>query len=66
METTTVKTTRKRVVNSPRPIKTKRVVSDDDIRRRAYEIYRTNGISAHTELDDWLKAERELKGSGKY
>jgi hypothetical protein len=66
METTTVKTTKRRVVHSPRPVKTKKIITEDDIRQRAYEIYRANGISAHTELDDWLKAERELKGSRKY
>ncbi len=35
---------------------------DDDIRRRAYEIYLERGEQPGCELDDWLQAERELEG----
>jgi hypothetical protein len=35
---------------------------DEDIRRRAYEIYLERGEQAGSELDDWLQAERELEG----
>ena len=34
---------------------------DEDIRRRAYEIYRERGEQPGRELDDWLQAERELE-----
>jgi hypothetical protein len=40
------------VVNSTR---------EDEIRRRAYEIYLERGEQPGRELDDWLQAERELK-----
>jgi hypothetical protein len=40
------------VVNSTR---------DEEIRRRAYEIYLERGEQPGRELDDWLQAERELK-----
>jgi hypothetical protein len=34
---------------------------DEDIRRRAYEIYLERGEQPGRELDDWLQAERELE-----
>jgi hypothetical protein len=34
---------------------------DEELRRRAYEIYLERGEQPGRELDDWLKAERELK-----
>jgi hypothetical protein len=36
---------------------------DEDIRRRAYEIYLERGETPGRELDDWLQAKRELEGS---
>jgi len=35
---------------------------DENIRRRAYEIYLERGEQAGRELDDWLQAECELEG----
>ncbi|MGD0076864.1 MAG: DUF2934 domain-containing protein [Candidatus Binataceae bacterium] len=35
--------------------------TEDDIRKRAYEIYCARNCGSGTELDDWLKAETELK-----
>jgi hypothetical protein len=35
---------------------------DEEIRRRAYEIYVERGEQSGRELDDWLQAERELQG----
>ena len=35
---------------------------DQEIRRRAYEIYFERGEQPGRELDDWLQAERELEG----
>lgn len=37
-----------------------KVVTPDAIARRAYEIWQSSGGS---ELDNWLRAERELRGS---
>lgn len=34
---------------------------DEEIRRRAYEIYLERGAEPGRELDDWLQAERELE-----
>jgi len=36
---------------------------DEDIRRRAYQIYLERGEQPGRELDDWLQAERELEGA---
>jgi hypothetical protein len=35
---------------------------DEEMRRRAYEIYLERGEQSGRELDDWLQAERELEG----
>ena len=35
--------------------------SNEEIRRRAYEIYLERNGDAGDELDDWLRAERELQ-----
>jgi hypothetical protein len=35
--------------------------TEDDIRKRAYEIYCARGGGPGDEVDDWLKAEAELK-----
>ena len=34
---------------------------DEEVRRRAYEIYLERGEHPGRELDDWLQAERELE-----
>ena len=34
---------------------------DEEIRRRAYEIYLQRGEQPGRDLDDWLQAERELE-----
>jgi len=36
-------------------------VTDEDIARRAYELYESRGGGHGRDLDDWLEAERELK-----
>jgi hypothetical protein len=38
-------------------------LNPDDIRRRAYEIYRERGGLPGLELEDWLQAESELKSA---
>jgi DUF2934 family protein len=34
--------------------------SDEEIRKLAYELYLTRGATAGSEIDDWLRAERQL------
>lgn len=45
-----------------KPGKTKKVISDEEIRRRAFEIFQQNDVTYHNDLDDWFRAERELSG----
>lgn len=33
---------------------------EEQIRRRAYELYVKRGMASGSELDDWLKAESEI------
>jgi len=37
--------------------------SPEEIRRRAYEIYLERGGGPGDELDDWMRAERELESA---
>jgi hypothetical protein len=39
------------------------LVSEQEIRERAYEIYLQRGAQAGHEQEDWLQAERELSNS---
>ena len=41
---------------------TKKIISEEDIRNRAFEIYLENDNSSSNELDNWFYAERELNG----
>lgn len=41
---------------------TKKIITEDDIRKRAFEIYQENYNSSSNELDNWYYAERELRG----
>jgi len=36
---------------------------EDEIRRRAYELFEARGGEAGQELEDWLRAEAEIRGS---
>jgi hypothetical protein len=63
MENLIVKTTKSRENRTAKSGKTKKMISEEDIRRRAFEIYQENGGSLHNEQDDWFRAERELRGS---
>jgi hypothetical protein len=38
-------------------------VEPDDVARRAYELFQERGCEPGRELDDWLRAENELKES---
>jgi hypothetical protein len=42
-------------------IKTPKLPSEDEIRRRAHQLSLERGGLPGKELDDWLQAERELK-----
>jgi len=35
--------------------------TSDDIARRAYELYQARGSKPGADLDDWVRAERELR-----
>jgi len=35
--------------------------SNDDIQRRAYELYEARGKADGQDLEDWLRAEKELE-----
>jgi hypothetical protein len=37
-------------------------ISAEDVSRRAYEIFLERGATHGADLDDWLRAERELRG----
>jgi hypothetical protein len=41
----------------------KRVLNQEDIKRRAYEIYQEHGSLPGRELEDWLQAESELNSA---
>ncbi len=41
---------------------TKKIISEEDIRNRAFEIYQENVNSSSSELDNWYYAKRELSG----
>jgi len=41
---------------------TKKIISEEDIRRRAFKIYQENGHPSSNELDNWFYAKRELDG----
>jgi hypothetical protein len=36
-------------------------MTDDEIARRAYELYQTRGREHGHDLDDWLQAERDFR-----
>jgi hypothetical protein len=38
-------------------------ITEDDVRRRAYEFYLKRGTNPGDEVGDWLQAERELRAN---
>jgi len=38
-------------------------ITEDDVRRRAYELYLKRGDNPGDEVGDWLQAERDLRGN---
>ena len=45
----------------PAPQADQQIVTEEQVRRRAYEIYLNRGAKPGDPLQDWLQAERELK-----
>ena len=41
---------------------TKKIISEEDIRNRAFEVFQENDDPSFNELDNWYYAERELNG----
>ena len=62
MENTISKAKKSRVAVTSKSKETKKIISAEDIRNRAYEIYHENINTNSNELDNWLYAERELSG----
>ncbi len=63
MEKSIAKTRKSREVRSEKSGKIRKIISEEDIRQRAFEIYQKDDRVSHNEFDDWFRAERELKGS---
>lgn len=40
-----------------------RAATEADVRERAYQLFLARGAEPGRELEDWLQAERELKGN---
>jgi hypothetical protein len=55
-------TKKSRDVLASKSKETKKIISEEDIRNRAFDIYLENKNSSSTELDNWYYAERELSG----
>ena len=51
-----VKSERRKNAAPPTPIN-----MEDEIRRRAYELYQQRGTASGSEAEDWLAAEREVR-----
>ena len=62
MENTISKAKKSRVAVTSKSKETKKIISEEDIRNRAFEIYLENENSTSTEQDNWFYAERELSG----
>ena len=62
MAKSTRKSTSKQLVDEHRTEATL-APSHDEIAMRAYEIYLSQGSAPRNDLDNWLEAERQLRGS---
>ena len=62
MKNSTTNTTKKRGERVMKPVSIERLIKAEDIRRRAFEIYLEDEDDS-SDLDNWLRAERELMGS---
>jgi hypothetical protein len=41
----------------------RQTITEDDVRRRAHELYLKRGATPGDEVGDWLQAERELQAN---
>ena len=41
-------------------------LSEDEIRRRAFELFEERGGQGGQELEDWLRAEREIRSANRH
>jgi hypothetical protein len=48
-------------VVKPEPRRVVPINLEDEIRRRAYELYQQRGAGSGSEAEDWLSAEREVR-----
>jgi Protein of unknown function (DUF2934) len=55
---------RRRAAKKQSPLRAAADPAYEDIARRAYELYERRGGENGRDWDDWLHAERELRGSG--
>ncbi len=53
----------KKASKQSRGIEENQLPTEDEIRTRAYEIYCARNSGPGSEVDDWLKAEIEIKGA---
>jgi len=56
------KTRKSRTVLILKSKEPKKIISEEDIRKRAYEIFKEDDNPSSNELDNWYYAERELNG----
>ena len=56
------KTKKSRPALTSKSKETKKIISEEAIRNRAFEIYQEDTSSSFNELDNWYYAERELNG----
>ena len=63
MKNVIIKTKKRREVTTTKSVNSGKMFSEEDIRQRAFEIYQGNGNTSHNELDDWFRAEKELRES---
>ncbi len=60
MENFVTRSGRKKEAQISKQTGRRKLITEEDIRLRAFEIYLENGGKSN-ELDNWLKAEKELK-----
>ena len=53
------------VTAADRAVKSAPTITENDIARRAYDLYLARGREDGHDVEDWLAAERELKGGSK-
>ena len=62
MGNTIKKTNKSRDALTLKSKEAEKIIVEEDIRKRAFEIYQEDVNSSSTELDNWYYAERELTG----